>query len=237
MGTSENSWKKLCFVTIGATASFDSLIAASLSQDFLRTLRDAGYTDLLLQHGNEGQKIFEGFVIKHRLDSPERQGLNINGFCFNKRGLGWEMKEAKGGDGAHEGVVISHAGTHYHDTSVGKARLKLSSRIWIYIGCPTGRRGPDCCPESRPPGQSPSRASGGTGSSRIRGAWTPEVSTVCPRFKASSFTFIVSDLSAAIRDSENLCKRQKEWPPINSGEDQTGRGLAGVMDDEMGLVD
>lgn len=124
MGTSKNSWKKLCFVTIGATASFDSLIAASLSQDFLRTLRDAAYTDLVLQYGNEGQKIFEDFVIKHRLDSTERQGLNINGFCFNKRGLGWEMKEAKGGEGAQEGVVISHAGTHYHENCVAKARLR-----------------------------------------------------------------------------------------------------------------
>lgn len=112
MGSPDSPCKKLCFVTIGATASFDSLIAAALSQDFLKTLRHAGYTDLLLQHGNEGQKIFEDFVIQHRLDSPERCGLNLNGFDFNKRGLGWEMKEAKGGNGAEEGVVISHSGTH-----------------------------------------------------------------------------------------------------------------------------
>lgn len=113
--------KKLCFVTIGATASFDSLIAAALSQEFLRTLRNAGYTDLLLQHGNEGQKIFEDFVIRYRIDSPERQGLNIIGFGFNERGLGWEMKEAKGGDGADEGVVISHAGTQYYEVCIGIA--------------------------------------------------------------------------------------------------------------------
>lgn len=105
------SKNKLCFVTIGATASFDSLIAAALSPQFLETLRDAGYTDLLLQHGEEGGKIFEDFVLEHRHDSPGRFGLNINGFGFNKRGLGWEMKAAKGGEGAVEGVVISHAGT------------------------------------------------------------------------------------------------------------------------------
>ena len=112
MGASDVSCKKLCFVTIGATASFDSLIATVLSRRFLRSLGDAGYTDLLLQHGKDGQKIFEDFVIQHRLDSPERCGLNLNGFGFNKRGLGWEMKEAKGQNAANEGVVISHAGTN-----------------------------------------------------------------------------------------------------------------------------
>ena len=114
MGLPDRSCKKLCFVTIGATASFDSLIAATLSQEFLRTLREAGYTDLLLQHGKEGQKIFEDFVIQYRLDSPERCGLNFNGFDFNRKGLGWEMKETKGHDGAEEGVIISHAGTLSH---------------------------------------------------------------------------------------------------------------------------
>jgi len=38
-------------------------------------------------------------------------------------------------------------------------------------------------------------------------------------------------------ESENLRQRQKEWPPVNSGEDPSRRGLAGVMDDEMGFVD
>lgn len=46
-----------------------------------------------------------------------------------------------------------------------------------------------------------------------------------------------SDLPAAIRESEALRKRQKDWPPANSGDDPSRRGLAGVMDDEMGFVD
>jgi hypothetical protein len=29
----------------------------------------------------------------------------------------------------------------------------------------------------------------------------------------------------------------KQWPPINSAEKKYKRGLAGVMDDEMGWVD
>ena len=113
MDFSERPCKKLCFVTIGATASFDALIAAALSQEFLGTLREAGYTDLLLQHGDEGRKRFEDFIVQHRRDSPERQGLNLNGFDFNRKGLGREMRSAKGENGAVEGVVISHAGAHY----------------------------------------------------------------------------------------------------------------------------
>lgn len=114
MGPHDPIPKKLCFVTIGATASFDLLISTILNAESLRALRDAGYTDLLLQHGKEGGKIFEEFVIRHRHDSPGRYGLSINGFDFNKKGLGWEMKAAKGeGDGT-EGVVISHAGMHCH---------------------------------------------------------------------------------------------------------------------------
>ncbi len=111
MSSPNRAGRKLCFVTIGATASFDSLIAAALRPDFLSTLRDVGYTDLLLQHGNEGGKIFEAYTTQHRPNSPGRFGLNINGFAFNKTGLGSEMRVAKGDGSANEGVVISHAGT------------------------------------------------------------------------------------------------------------------------------
>lgn len=48
---------------------------------------------------------------------------------------------------------------------------------------------------------------------------------------------IFSDLPSAIRQSEANRAFQKSWPPVNSGEDPSGRGLAGVMDDEMGFVD
>jgi hypothetical protein len=29
----------------------------------------------------------------------------------------------------------------------------------------------------------------------------------------------------------------KQWPPVNSGEEKYKKGLAGVMDEEMGWVD
>ncbi|KAI9838806.1 MAG: N-acetylglucosaminyldiphosphodolichol N-acetylglucosaminyltransferase catalytic subunit alg13 [Thelocarpon superellum] len=47
----------------------------------------------------------------------------------------------------------------------------------------------------------------------------------------------LDNLASAIRDIEVLRERQKSWPPVNSGQDHTGRGLVGVMDDEMGFVD
>ena len=46
-----------------------------------------------------------------------------------------------------------------------------------------------------------------------------------------------SDLPAAIRQSESLRKSNKPWPPADTGEDPSGKGLVGVMDDELGFVD
>lgn len=46
-----------------------------------------------------------------------------------------------------------------------------------------------------------------------------------------------SDLSAAIRQSENQRKAQHTWPPVTEGTDPDGKGLIGIMDDELGFVD
>ena len=102
--------KKLCFVTIGATASFDSLIKATLSQGFLEALHALGYTDLLLQHGAQGALILQDYRMSLEYAASNDHGLNINGFDFNKQGLGEEMRAAKGDTDSVEGVVISHAG-------------------------------------------------------------------------------------------------------------------------------
>ena len=102
--------KKLCFVTIGATATFDSLIEAVLSQPVLEALQDLGYTDLLLQHGMNGEKILERFYNNPDLGGKYTKIIKVRGFAFNKNGLGEEMKAAKGGKEDAEGVVISHAG-------------------------------------------------------------------------------------------------------------------------------
>ena len=46
-----------------------------------------------------------------------------------------------------------------------------------------------------------------------------------------------SDLPAAIRQSESLRTTRNPWPPQDTGEDPSGKGLVGVMDDELGFVD
>ena len=46
-----------------------------------------------------------------------------------------------------------------------------------------------------------------------------------------------SDLPAAIRESEVSRKQPQPWPSSDRGDDFSGRGLAGVMDEEMGFVD
>lgn len=58
-----------------------------------------------------------------------------------------------------------------------------------------------------------------------------------PRMKEEKLTRTLSDLSQALSESEILRKKQSAWPPSNKGHDPSGRGLAGVMDDEMGFVD
>lgn len=102
--------QKLCFVTIGATASFDPLISAALSPEFLEALQASGYTDLVLQHGAEGVLIIKEFHRTFGRMNANQWGINVSGFDFNKEGLGKEMRAAKGNPGDAEGVVISHAG-------------------------------------------------------------------------------------------------------------------------------
>ncbi len=114
--------QKLCFVTIGATASFDSLIRAALSPEFLEALQASGYTSLVLQHGAEGSLILKDFHRTYGKINANDWGINVYGFDFNKEGLGKEMRAAKGNPGDAEGVVISHAGIH---APLGILRLDL----------------------------------------------------------------------------------------------------------------
>lgn len=45
------------------------------------------------------------------------------------------------------------------------------------------------------------------------------------------------NLPTALRESEVHRKKLQAWPPNNRGADPSGRGLAGVMDEEMGFYD
>lgn len=102
---------KTCFVTIGATASFSSLIRAVLSADFFQALELHGYTELLVQYGKDGQKLYEENVTA-AVNTESGSVLQVNGFALDKAGLQRYMLQAKGSKNAsEEGVVISHAGT------------------------------------------------------------------------------------------------------------------------------
>lgn len=103
---------KLCFVTIGATAPFGSLLSNVFQESFFKALGENGYTDLLVQHGKEGRAIYEQFVKEHPLEDPIRSGINVKGFDFNKKGLSQEMGYTKENKemGYEEGMILSHAG-------------------------------------------------------------------------------------------------------------------------------
>ena len=103
--------QKTCFVTIGATASFERLIESVLKPDFVKALEEQGYTDLLVQYGEGGKDLYEVYEYQVPKDTTT---LKITGFDLDKAGLGKYMRQAKAAGasnkGASEGVVISHAG-------------------------------------------------------------------------------------------------------------------------------
>jgi hypothetical protein len=97
---------KLCFLTVGATASFSALIEAAVSPAFLTALESQGYTELSVQYGQDGKPLFE----KCKSIAQGSSKLKVTGFDLDKTGLGRHMRRAKGRKDAVEGVVISHAG-------------------------------------------------------------------------------------------------------------------------------
>ena len=44
-------------------------------------------------------------------------------------------------------------------------------------------------------------------------------------------------LVTALKEAEQLKQRQREWPPVNSGERRDGKGIERVMDEEVGFVE
>ncbi|KAM0722756.1 hypothetical protein Q7P37_002198 [Cladosporium fusiforme] len=96
---------KLCFLTVGATASFSALIEAAVSPAFLTALESQGYTELSVQYGQDGKQLFE----KCKSNAQATSKLTVTGFDLDKVGLARHMRRAKGGKDAAEGVVISHA--------------------------------------------------------------------------------------------------------------------------------
>ncbi|KAL4989880.1 glycosyltransferase family 28 C-terminal domain-containing protein [Aspergillus falconensis] len=105
--------RKLCFVTVGVTASFHLLLKSILDPIFLRALNQHGYTDLLIQYGKDGQQLFDDFVANYPPGGPNRHGIIVQGFDFNQAGLDNQMRlaKAKSAENRSSGLVISHAGS------------------------------------------------------------------------------------------------------------------------------
>jgi beta-1,4-N-acetylglucosaminyltransferase len=107
-----NPSRKVCFVTIGATAPFDALLSNVLDQPFLEALQKHEYTTLLIQYGKEGQTIFDAFTKNNPPGSSGRYDLDIQGFGFKSEGLVQEMRSTKANlsQKVDEGMILSHAG-------------------------------------------------------------------------------------------------------------------------------
>ncbi|KAJ5779627.1 hypothetical protein N7457_007347 [Penicillium paradoxum] len=99
---------KMCFVTVGATASFKKLLEQVLSSQFLEILAKREYTHLLVQYGKDGQQIFQSFV-----DSEQPcHGITLGGFDFQPSIDDYLMMtvERERHD-QKRGLIICHAGT------------------------------------------------------------------------------------------------------------------------------
>lgn len=123
--------RKVCFVTIGATAPFDALLSNVLDEPFLKALKKHEYTTLLIQYGKEGQAIFDTFTKINPPGSTAQYGLDIQGFGFKKDGLVQEMRSTKANSSQNvvEGMILSHAGKPF-----GGIHRSLRSHIDLGLG-------------------------------------------------------------------------------------------------------
>jgi len=103
--------RRECFITVGATASFQSLFDSVLTHAFIDTLADLGYTNVKIQCGPDlWYAKYKARIIEESKESGWR-GIKLALFDFNKLGLGAEMRGCKAREGkSREGVVVCHAG-------------------------------------------------------------------------------------------------------------------------------
>jgi beta-1,4-N-acetylglucosaminyltransferase len=98
---------KGCFVTVGATVSFDSLVAAIVSVDFLSSLANAEYTHLVVQYGKSGASKFNSCLKQVQSKLGKELPLTVEGFDL-KLGIRDHIKAVVSGPGG--GLLIAHAG-------------------------------------------------------------------------------------------------------------------------------
>lgn len=158
-----SEYTKLCFVTVGATASFEALLFSVLDESFLSALRSFGYTHLLIQYGKDGRAIFEEFVNNDnspRAQTQDHHGIQIDGFDFNQTGLTEEMRLAKENPTEHRksGMIVSHAGedsssdfTYSHSNYSVDANFVIQ-RLGKYTRSASARHTACGCPKSNSEG-------------------------------------------------------------------------------------
>ncbi|KAE9961434.1 hypothetical protein BLS_002109 [Venturia inaequalis] len=193
---------KVIFVTIGATASFPSLIRAVLSPSFLHAASSHGYTELIIQFGRGGEALFRESCVQAQKEGP--YGLTVEGFDLTDDMMG-EMRvvKASGRESREreEGVVLCHAGTG----SVLDA-LRLAVPVIVVPN------------------------------SALLDNHQEQFAEVMEKMEYAVHGSL-DNLPAALAQSETLRRRSKEWPPVNSGVHRQAKGLAGVIDEELGFLD
>ncbi|KAJ6014532.1 hypothetical protein N7540_009123 [Penicillium herquei] len=108
------SYMKLCVVTIGATAAFNTLISEVMDEPFFAKLQQAGFTHIIVQYGQAGKPIFDEFIAKHPQGDPALHGIGIGGFDLKPSMHPFFMmaKDRHDKDPPQKlGLVICHSGT------------------------------------------------------------------------------------------------------------------------------
>src|ERR1700760_4656005 len=109
-----SSQPKLCFVTVGATVSFNSLVQAVVCTPFLEALAAESYTRVRIQYGRTGKSTFDESLAKVQEENAGKVpgNLAIEGIdlVMNSDDMDAELMQILGRDGRAEGMLISHAG-------------------------------------------------------------------------------------------------------------------------------
>jgi hypothetical protein len=115
----EETPRKVCFVTTGATAPFTALIEAVLSPSSLDAFTDAGYSDLYIQFGsaNDVYKKHQQAAVSRLEAESKAERLTIGGTGFFPDGLKEQFRMVQDSNG----LVISHAGMHLHESTSSPA--------------------------------------------------------------------------------------------------------------------
>ncbi|RHZ48963.1 N-acetylglucosaminyldiphosphodolichol N-acetylglucosaminyltransferase catalytic subunit ALG13 [Aspergillus thermomutatus] len=103
---------KVCFVTVGATASFEELVRAALDPSFVTALEKDGYSHLMVQYGKNAA-IYQNFLKQYPPGRRPWHRIDVGGFAFREHGLKGELALAQAdiSKGRSGGLVISHAGS------------------------------------------------------------------------------------------------------------------------------